>query len=56
MNALKLLLIVAYDFPFLTQPAFVSTVSVLPSAMCVLVRGEDREADKASAASCAKVS
>jgi len=37
MNAFKLMLIEAYDFLFLTQPAFVSTV--LPSAMCILVLG-----------------
>jgi len=57
MNAFKLMLIAAYNFPFLTQPAFVSTVSVLLSAMSVLcVRGRERVADKASTASCAKVS
>lgn len=44
MDVFKLMLITAYDFPFLTQPAFVSTVSVLLSAVSVLcVGGRERQ-------------
>lgn len=43
MDVFKLMLIKAYDFPFLTQPAFVSIVSVLSAVSVLYVGGRERQ-------------